>query len=56
MSSRKSVSAGYSTMPLAAMVASLWLSTPLPAAQFGPPRNAPLSVEKLARIDDFLND
>jgi CubicO group peptidase (beta-lactamase class C family) len=56
MSSRKSVSAGYCTMPLAAMVASLWLSTPLPAAQFGPPRNAPLSVEKLARIDDFLND
>ena len=56
MSSRKSVSAGYCTMPLAAMVASLWLSTPLPAAQFGPPPNAPLSVEKLARIDDFLND
>jgi hypothetical protein len=26
------------------------------AAQFGPPPNAPLSLEKLSRIDEFLND
>jgi CubicO group peptidase (beta-lactamase class C family) len=28
----------------------------LAASGFGPPPNAPLSVEKLSRIDDFLND
>ena len=56
MLSRKSVSAGRCATPLVAMVASVLLSAPLPAAQFGPPPNAPLSVEKLARIDDFLND
>ena len=27
----------------------------LPAAAFGPPPNATLSLEKLSRIDDFLN-
>ena len=56
MLSCKSVSAGFCTMPMAAMAAWLLLSAPLPAAQFGPPPNAPLSAEKLARIDDFLND
>ena len=56
MLSRKLVSTGRCTMPLVAMVASGLLSTPLPAAQFGPSPNAPLSVEKLSRIDDFLND
>jgi CubicO group peptidase (beta-lactamase class C family) len=43
-------------MPLAAIVAWILLSTSLAAAQFGPPPNAPLSLEKFARIDDFLND
>lgn len=56
MLSRKSVSAGLCAMLLVAMVALVLLSTPLLAAQFGPPPNAPLSVEKLSRIDDFLND
>jgi CubicO group peptidase (beta-lactamase class C family) len=56
MLSRKLVSTGHCTMPLVAMVAGILLSAPLPAAQFGPPPNAPLSVEKLSRIDDFLND
>ena len=56
MLSRKSVSAGLCATPLVAMLASVLLSTPLPAAQFGPPLNAPLSADKLARIDDFLND
>ena len=43
-------------MPMVAMAAWVSLSAPLPAAQFGPPANARLSVEKLSRIDDFLND
>src|SRR2546429_3951380 len=53
---RKLVSTGRCTMPLVAMVAGILLSAPLPAAQFGPPPNAPLSLEKLSRIDAFLND
>ena len=56
MLSHELVSTGRCTMPLVAMVASVLLSTPLPAAQLGPRPNAPLSVEKLSRIDDFLND
>ena len=32
------------------------VTVPLPASAFGPPPNAPLSMEKLSRIDDFLND
>src|SRR5947208_12189537 len=55
MLSRKLVSTGRCTMPLVAMVAGILLSAPLPAAQFGPPPNAPLSLEKLSRIDAFLN-
>ncbi|WP_454616843.1 serine hydrolase domain-containing protein [Bradyrhizobium cenepequi] len=39
-------------MSLAAMLACL--IAPLPAAAFGPPPNAPLSMEKLSRLDDFL--
>jgi CubicO group peptidase (beta-lactamase class C family) len=31
------------------------LSSPLSAAEFGPPPGAHLSLEKLSRIDDFLN-
>ena len=56
MLSRKSVSAGCRAMPLAAMIASILLSAPLAAAQFGPSPNAPLSLQKLSRIDDFLGD
>jgi CubicO group peptidase (beta-lactamase class C family) len=56
MLSRKSVPAGLCAMLLAAIVAWILLSTPLAAAQFGPPPNAQLSLEKLSRIDAFLND
>ena len=56
MLSRKLVSTGRCATPLVAILASVLLSAPLPAAQFGPPPNAPLSLEKLSRIDDFLND
>jgi CubicO group peptidase (beta-lactamase class C family) len=31
-------------------------AAPLSAADFGPPPNAALSLEKLSRIDDFIND
>src|SRR6185436_8240112 len=41
---------------LAAVVALAWLGVSLPAVAFGPPPNAPLSLEKLSRIDAFLND
>src|ERR1044072_278905 len=40
----------------AALIAFAPLIAPPPAAAFGPPPNAPLSLEKLSRIDDFLND
>ncbi len=39
---------------LAAMLAFLIAS--LPAAAFGPPPNAPLSMEKLSRLDEFLTE
>lgn len=39
---------------LAAAMAGV-LSTPLAAAEYGPPPNAALSTEKLARIDGFIN-
>ncbi|MEP6841109.1 MAG: serine hydrolase domain-containing protein [Bradyrhizobium sp.] len=32
------------------------ITTSLSAAEFGPPPNATLSIEKLSRIDDFLKD
>jgi CubicO group peptidase (beta-lactamase class C family) len=53
---RKSASRAHWATLQAAIIVLILLSAPLPAAQFGPPPNAPLSVEKLARIDDFLND
>jgi CubicO group peptidase (beta-lactamase class C family) len=34
----------------------VFLHGPLPASAFGPPPNAALSLDKLSRIDDFLND
>ena len=56
MLSHELVSTGRCTMPLVAMVASVLLSTPLLATAFGPPPKAPLWLEKLSRIDAFLND
>jgi hypothetical protein len=40
---------------LAAIAMLAWLGAALPAAAFGPPPNAPLSLEKLSPIDEFLN-
>jgi CubicO group peptidase (beta-lactamase class C family) len=56
MLSRKLVSIGRCTMPPVAMAAWVLLSTPVLANAFGPPPKAPLSLEKLSRIDAFLND
>ena len=41
---------------LVATVGLVWLGASLPVVAFGPPPNAPLSLEKLSRIDAFLND
>ncbi|HVQ69482.1 MAG TPA: serine hydrolase domain-containing protein [Bradyrhizobium sp.] len=51
----KLVSSGRQASLLAAVVVLVWLGVSLPVAAFGPPPNAPLSLEKLARIDEFLN-
>ena len=50
------VSSSHYASVLAAVVALVWLGASLPVAAFGPPPNAPLSVEKLSRIDAFLYD
>ena len=41
-----------------ALLVAILVSAPirLSASTFGPPPNAPLSLEKLSRIDEFLND
>ena len=58
MSSRDPASLRASAIRFARMVArciaAVWL--PAAACAFGPPPGAELSVEKLKRIDDFLND
>src|SRR2546430_15263770 len=41
---------------LVAAVALVWLGASLPVVAFGPPPNAPLSLEKLSRIGEFLNN
>src|SRR3954465_1660717 len=46
---------GHRAKQLAAMIAFALLATPLFAAEFGPPPNAKLSLEKLSGIDDFIN-
>jgi len=51
----KLVSSGRQASLLAAVVVMVWLAASLPVVAFGPPPNAPLSLEKLARIDEFLN-
>jgi CubicO group peptidase (beta-lactamase class C family) len=50
------VSSTHHAPLLAAVVALVWLGASLPAVAFGPPPNAPLSLEKLSRIDEFLSD
>jgi CubicO group peptidase (beta-lactamase class C family) len=53
---RKSASSGCLATLLSVIAAFALTSTTLSAADFGPPPNATLSVEKLSRIDDFLKD
>ena len=38
------------------MIVVVSATVPLPAGAFGPPPNASLSIDKLSRIDDFLDD
>jgi CubicO group peptidase (beta-lactamase class C family) len=52
----KPVSSSHHASLLAAVAALVWLGASLPVVAFGPPPNAPMSLEKLSRIDDFLND
>src|SRR6266404_6341426 len=55
MSMCKSASPGrYVTLYTAIAFASM--TTSLSAAEFGPPPNAELSLDKLSKIDDFIND
>ena len=51
----KLVSSSQQASLLAALVALIWLGASLPVAAFGPPPNAQLSIDKLSRIDEFLN-
>ena len=51
----KSVLSSRQMSLLAAIAMLAWLGAALPAAAFGPPPNAPLSLEKLSPIDEFLN-
>ena len=50
-----SVTSHWATL-LAAIAVLAAVTFPLPAGAFGPPPNAALSIDKLSRIDDFLND
>ena len=51
----KPVSSRHQASLLASIAVLAWLMTSLPAAAFGPPPGATLSLEKLSRIDEFLN-
>ena len=52
----KSASRSHWATLRAAILVLVSATVPLPAGAFGPPPNAELSIEKLSRIDDFLND
>jgi len=56
MFSRKSASRSHRAKLPAAIAVLAAVIFPLPAGAFGPPPNAVLSIDKLSRIDDFLND
>jgi CubicO group peptidase (beta-lactamase class C family) len=53
---RVPTSAGQGVMLRAALAALIFVTASLSGAAFGPPPGARLSLEKLSRIDDFLND
>ena len=53
---RKSALAVHGTTRFAAIIAFALAIPPSSAADFGPRPNAVLSLEKLSRIDDFIND
>ena len=52
----KSASRAHWATLQAAIIVLILLTVPLPACAFGPPPNAQLSIDKLSRIDEFLND
>jgi CubicO group peptidase (beta-lactamase class C family) len=52
----KSASRSHRATLRAAIIVLVSATVPLPAGAFGPPPNAELSIDKLSRIDDFLND
>lgn len=56
MSLRKSVSVIQCVTLLMAITVFFAITNSLSAAEFGPPPNATMSVEKLSRIDDFIKD
>ena len=56
MFSRKSALRSNWATLRATIIVLVAVTVPLPASAFGPRPNAPLSTEKLSRIDDFLND
>lgn len=56
MYSCKSASRRRWTTLRAAIIALALMIAPLPAVAFGPPPGATLSIDKLSRIDAFLND
>src|SRR5260370_1225658 len=53
---RRSASSRHHATFFAAIAAFASITTPLSAAEFGPPPNAVLSLDKLSKIDDFIND
>src|SRR6476661_10984031 len=56
MFSRKSALRSNWATLRATIIVLVAVTVPLPASAFGPPPNAELSIDKLSRIDDFLND
>jgi len=53
---RRSASSRHHATFFAAIAAFASITTSLSAAEFGPPPNAVLSLDKLSKIDDFIND
>jgi CubicO group peptidase (beta-lactamase class C family) len=56
MFSRKFSSRNHRTMLWAAIIVVVSVVVAVPADAFGPPPHAALSIDKLSRVDEFLND